>query len=419
MYRPHISLIATLTLVGLVRTAAAQAPPDPAPDPAAEPAVAPEAPATDFDLSSLGLDPSTGFDDKLNIYGFADMSYTAIWLRDSPVVGDSRGFTSGNLNIYLAKNLTRKWRTLAEIRFMFAPNGTTNADGTLTDTSAQDATNLFRTIQWGTIRIERAYLEYDLHPKLTVRAGHWLSPYGVWNVDHGSPAIITTQRPYIIGEAFIPEHQTGLHAFGQHYVDDFRFGYHATISNGRSSVEAISDPDGKLAFGGRLELGLAKIQLDLGVSLYVGRATGVKQTVVSETTAFDEVAYAADLTWRHGGLLVQGEAMRRERRYLEGRRAILFDGFMPDGHDRGVYGLVGYRFTSAWNAMPFVMAEHYKTLEPLVFKSVNAMTTGLNFRPSPAVVLKLTATGARTYGAGQYGQLGNILYLGTQAAWVF
>ena len=184
-------------------------------------------------------------------------------------------------------------------------------------------------------------------------------------------------------------------------------------------LEAVSDPDGKLAFGGRLELGLAKIQLDLGVSLYVGRATGVKQNVLSQATAYDEIAYAADLTWRQGGWLVQGEAMRRDRRYLEGRRAILFDGFMPDGHDRGVYGLVGHRFTRAWNAMPFVMAEHYRALEPIVFKGVNAMTTGLNFRPSPSVVLKVTATNARTYGVGQYGQLGNIYYLGTQAAWVF
>ncbi|MEJ7604574.1 MAG: hypothetical protein WKG01_42370, partial [Kofleriaceae bacterium] len=344
MHRPHLSLLVAMTL-GLVRVASAQAPssatPEPAPAPltptASQPAspladpVATETPAAEFDLSSLGLDPNAAFDDKLNVYGFADFTYTAAWLRDSPIAKDSRGFASGNLNIYVAKNLSRKWRALAEIRFLFAPNGSMKADGTITDTSATDSTNLYRTIEWGGIRIERSYLEYDVHPKLTLRAGHWLSPYGLWNIDHGSPAIISPMRPYIIGEQFIPEHQTGVHAFGTHYLRDYRIGYHATVSNGRSSVEALGDPDGKLAFGGRLELGLAKIALDLGVSAYAGRASGVAKSVVDVPSSYDEVAYAADVVWRHDGLLVQGEVMRRDRRYLPGRRSASVGGFLPDG----------------------------------------------------------------------------------------
>jgi hypothetical protein len=62
----------------------------------------------DIDLSSLGLEPgAAAFDDKLNIYGFADIGYTVTHASRDPVFfpQDSRSFAVGNLNIYLAKNL--------------------------------------------------------------------------------------------------------------------------------------------------------------------------------------------------------------------------------------------------------------------------------------------------------------------------
>ncbi|MEJ7600426.1 MAG: hypothetical protein WKG01_21135, partial [Kofleriaceae bacterium] len=106
-------------------------------------------------------------------------------------------------------------------------------------------------------------------------------------------------------------------------------------------------------------------------------------------------------------------------RYLPGRRSASVGGFLPDGHDRGAYLLAGYRFSSAWNAMPFAVVEHYRPLEPIVFKGANSMSGGVNFRPMPAVVLKLMATKAATYGAGGYGEIGNVYYLTSQASWVF
>src|SRR5439155_19746980 len=133
--------------------------------------------------------------------------------------------------LYLAKSLIRKARALAEVRFTFLPNGSINPDGSIVNTTATDVTNVNRPVQWGGIVIERAYLEYDLGDHLTIRAGRWLTPYGIWNIDHGSPVIIATSRPYIIGEQFFPEHQTGLDAFGSHHQDGFKLNYHLTASN--------------------------------------------------------------------------------------------------------------------------------------------------------------------------------------------
>ena len=84
---------------------------EPAVAPAPAPAAAPAAPAadsaSDADLAALGLDPNAAaFDDKLNIYGFADMTYQLTHFRRE-ILGapSSYGFAAGNLNLYLSKNL--------------------------------------------------------------------------------------------------------------------------------------------------------------------------------------------------------------------------------------------------------------------------------------------------------------------------
>lgn len=402
-------------------TEAVPAAENPVPPPVAEPhAHAPPPAADDFDLSTLDLDPAAAFDGKLHIYGFADFMYQRLDYGPRSLVRDSKSFTVGNLNLYITKNLTARWRAFTEIRFLFSPNGGRAADGTITSTTTEDPANLYRPIEWGGIRIERAYLEYDLHPRLTVRAGHWLSPYGIWNEDHGSPAIIPTYRPYVIGEQFIPEHQTGLHAFGSTYIGEYKVGYHATVSNGRTDAEATEDPDGKLAFGGRLEVEAPWAgTVNLGVSGYTGRATRLGGSLFTVPVTHDEVAYAADVAWRHGGLIIQGEAMLRTRNYVVGQRAALGAGFQPDGRDVGTYVLAGYRFNTAWNVMPFAMAEYYNPLVSSLFDEVAGYSVGVNFRPVPTVVLKAMATIADTEGVGAIGELGRIVILGTQAAWVF
>jgi len=408
-----------VVLVGLqLQRAAAQPEPTPSEPPPAEPVL--KASSDDIDLSTLGLEPGgSSFDDKLNIYGFADFSwYWQHWGHDNHLVKqNTRTFAIGNLNIYLAKNLTAKARTLAELRFTMLPNGSQNADGSYVDTTAQDLTNFYRLTQWGGIVIERAYVEYDVTDYLTIRAGHWLTPYGIWNIDHGSPAILGTGRPYIIGEQFFPEHQTGLDLFGKHYVRGFKVDYHVTASNGRGATESQQDQDTELALGGRLEIE-TPWGLKLGGSYYRGRYTGLPTTGAPAQT-YHEAASGFDAQYDRGPLHLQLEVNARERHYDEGARALSATGFVPDGRDFGAYLLAAYRFDQLWNVTPFAYGEHYRPADHGYFIGVDTQNLGLNFRPAPALVFKLQMTRAR-FVDGPQALAGQVLYnTSAQAAWVF
>ena len=51
------------------------------------------------------------------------------------------------------------------------------------------------TVSWGSIILERAYIQWSKLDWLGVRVGQFLTPYGIWNVDHGTPTLITMFRP--------------------------------------------------------------------------------------------------------------------------------------------------------------------------------------------------------------------------------
>jgi hypothetical protein len=304
---------------------------------------------------------------------------------------------------------------------MFAPNGSRNLDGTFTSTAVADAANFERPVSWGGISLERVYVEHDFHELVTVRAGHFLTPYGIWNIDHGSPAIIGTTRPYLIGEQLFPEHQTGLDVFGAARIGDYRLGYHATVSNGRNPIEATRDPDMRLAFGGRLELEAPWLgQVKLGASAYTGRATELKTTPADVPAAYDEVSYGADALWQRDGWVVQTELVLQRRRYVDGARALRSGGFAPNGSAYGGYVIAGHRFSRLWNAMPYAVVEHYHSYDTAFSGDyVRAAVCGLNFRPTPSLVVKAEHTYAwfapgESLFAGSHIKLARV-----QAAWVF
>ncbi len=404
---------------------------------------APEPPSDSF-TSSESTD--TDQSHKLDIYGFADFTYqrllipkSNVWTRTYPSVNS---FAVGNFNLYLSSNLGDSWRALAEVRFLYLPNGSTTNDASgnaiRTDTTVLDYAGFEEPIRWGGIRIERIYIEHEFNGLLKLQIGQFLTPYGIWNVDHGSPTIIGIKKPFVVADQLFPEQQTGLQLYGSGFLDPFEIGYNLTLSNGRGPVEYEDFNDDK-AFGGRLYAKTDAIgSLTVGTSFYRGgyydRSAKYGVTVAGGNTIVDqtyttiskytEMSLGADVKWEYKSWLAQGEILMNEANYNQGDRPRLQvvkppQGFQPDYRRWGAYGLVGYRLPVV-PLMPYVIVQHAYAPDTPNVPPATAYEVGVNLRPTAAVVVKLeysdwhfSAPGAAGFGAFP------LRILASQVAWAF
>jgi hypothetical protein len=365
------------------------------------------------ELDALGIDVDhAGEDTDLHFSGFADFSFAntfvpkdSLW-RSTGSAPTHSTFFVGNFNLYLRKNLTESIRTMGEIRFSYLPNGSADPVlGTRISTEAADYNDYGRPLRWGGIEIERIYVEWTAHPLITIRGGQFLTPYGIWNVDHGSPTIIPVQRPFVVGLGWFPERQTGVELFGRwDFSGKQGIGYHLTLSNGTGPVSEYADLDENKAVGGRAfweYRGLGELRV--GGSAYYGRdsVTSISYTIApngdvgtGETvdSQFDALAIAADVSWKYAGWQLQSEWISYQRAYTEEgrkRQNVLGTYLVPaDDVSWGMYFLAGHRFR--WlGVMPFAVIEHIDSESSRGTFTNITLQGGLNVRPIDALTLKL------------------------------
>ncbi len=250
----------------------------------------------DENLSSTGAEQA-----GVQLYGFADFSYSQFLIpSDSPwrLLYNSQGtFAVGNLNVYFDATITPTVRSLIEVRFTYMPNGSVTTLGPPSVRASynwSDYTRNERNITLGGISIERAYLEWEAHELASVRVGQWLTPYGVWNVDHGSPVIVPTSRPFIIDEFLFPESQTGLLLEGRLDVTGkFAVEYGVGISNGRGPIDTYFDYDSNRGITGRIKTTYTGSgTLETGASIYSGQYTSAQTNLTisgGDISSFDEI----------------------------------------------------------------------------------------------------------------------------------
>ena len=406
-------------------------------------AAAPEAASDGFATEEGGSDSDT--QRKIDLYGFADFTYQRlliqknnVWNRTYPSVNS---FAVGNFNLYLSSNLGDSWRALAEVRFMYLPNGATKPDGAgnavRTDTTVLDYAGFEEPIRWGGIRIERIYVEHEFNGLLKLQVGQFLTPYGIWNVDHGSPTIIGIKKPFVVSNQLFPEQQVGLQLYGSYFFDPLEVGYHLTLSNGRGPVD-YQDFDDDKALGGRLYVKTDVLgSLTIGGSFYRGGYydRSAKYVVQNQGTTVDqefttiskyqELSLGADLKWEYKSFLVQGEAIMNEANFASDggrpRQQVLKppQGFLPDYRRWGAYGLVGYRLPFA-PLMPYVIVQHAYSPDSPSTPPATAYEVGVNYRPTAAVVVKLEYTDWHFSAPGSAG-FGSypLRILASQVAWAF
>jgi hypothetical protein len=352
--------------------------------------------------------------ETLRLYGFMDVGLQRTW--GSPVTtalaaSDETTFVLGNLNLYVDATPIEGWRGLFEVRFTNLPHGHESAFETpfteyeRVDTAVIDSTapgGGFSQVRTGAIIIERAHIDWTYSEALTIRAGVLLTPFGIWNVDHGTPTLISLTFPAYMILDFWPTRQVGIEALGVLHALPWAIGYHAYVTNGRTRA-LVDFSDGKL-LGGRIFARTRRpLPMTIGISGFVGGGEDEVKRVADLGTGaiardavieYDEQGLAADVSLDIGDLRLRAEAVFRQVFYEDGRRGPRFEqgpgvllGDASDRRELGAYLLAAYRLP--WAGLePFVFVDYAQWPSPLG-DVIFLPSAGLNVHFTPVTLLKL------------------------------
>ncbi|MEY4578738.1 MAG: hypothetical protein RL701_3441, partial [Pseudomonadota bacterium] len=338
-------------------------------------------------LLSQGEEPATATDtqsEMLRVYGFMDFGLDKFFfgstndgfalIRPTPATT----FVFGNLNLYFDAKPVEHLRTLLEVRLTAAPHGEETSlgpplgtsydriDTTAFDFSSPSAQSQLRL---GGLFIERAWSEYTFDDLLKVQWGLFLNPFGIWNLDHGSPTLIALMLPTFISSQMVPTRLLGVNAYGSKFFGSNEVGYAVHISNGRSPLDfALTENKG---LGARLyaahegDFG----RLVVGMSGYFGSYVDVAKTIVgapnntfdwAKTIDYSEQVVGVDAALDVGDLRVRAEGVLRWIGYHDGKSEQIFTGdgsqqFLTNRLEWATYILAAYR--TPWRIEPYLEAE--------------------------------------------------------------
>jgi hypothetical protein len=329
-----------------------------------------EAQLAELLASAQSETPAQPSEPLLRLYGFADVGLQRMW-TDREIAGLIPGttkttFVLGNLNLYLDANPSKDFRFLAEVRFGLFPNGSVaRPNGALPvgepiDTSVTDpsATNSgFNNISWAGVSVQRAHIDYTPSDHFNLRAGLFLNPYGIWNVDHGTPTRIMLAEPLFLAVQLIPKQLVGVEGYGTVQVLPWTIGYHLHVSNGRTTSQ-LDFSDSK-AFGARLFISTRNpFPFKLGISGYTGNAESQQSTSGQQVSkfAYREYALSGDLSLDLGGLRIRSELVAGWTYYEPGKRQTVLGLPLADSLRLGAYLMLAYQLP--WYGIePLLMCE--------------------------------------------------------------
>jgi hypothetical protein len=312
----------------------------------------------------------------------------------------------GNINLYMDIAPSPQWRGLVELRFTTFPNGTETLDPTTAQFTQHNTTVLdytstsggFLSVQWGSLILERAHIDWEPSDQLKLRLGYFLTPYGIWNVDHGTPTRIMLTPPIFVSYGLLPERQLGLDAYGTFHLASWALDYHLYVSNGRApSVDYTDDK----ALGGRLLLRTRRpVSLQVGASFFWGKASTVQKSigmtdgmigvVRTTTVAYEELAGGVDVSLDVGRLRVRSELVLNRTVFEEGKRA-LFAG-VPRVNSLSFDAYVMAAYQLPWLGLePLLYGEIIHIPTPGVANDFAGVSAGVNVYITSNVIVRTQA----------------------------
>lgn len=359
--------------------------------------------------------------EKLRLYGFMDMGLQRTFAPKNGMAAATLGanaltFAVGNINQYFDYTPHPDWRGLAEIRFTMAPHGNVTAGGLdpltgkiqqfnrLTTEQYDPHATAQNTPMWGGYTvIERAYIQWQKYQQFQLRVGHWFSPFGVWNVDHGQPTLIAATTPQLIQMKLIPIRQTGIQVLGSFVLSDWELGYNAWLSNGRNEIAVLDVNDDK-AFGGRIFVrkDTGSFNYQLGATYHHGRVadkiaeanpTKLMAYNIYESYAYTENIFGADLSVDIGPFRSRTEWVGRLKRYQDDKRPAAFGApgaYAADAWSMSLYTVMAYQLPW-WGIEPF-MAGEWLSGALKASDGIYELAQGFNIHFNESVLLKCQST---------------------------
>jgi hypothetical protein len=391
----------------------------------------------------------------LTFWGFSDLTLGRVFYDNSAAAGkvestSNLSFFSSGLDLYAKSQMTRTLSAFLEVRLTYTPSGFTDTYPSIAkigstvvnttpgvapaNTTVQDSSSIEQ-YQLDGLTIQRAYLEWKPRDWFAIRAGQFLTPFGIWNEDHGSPVLLGIGAPQFMQSNLVPLWQLGLEAVGTVRLgDDFHMEYALSVANSDGPSSDYRDFNDMKAIGGRLKFiyNPDPFYLRLGGFGYYSHYEAAQEVIVAHVTpagtldpaynpslgsttqineAYDLYIFTLEAEARYRRLRVFAEYARQTVIYtnpfpLDPTDAILKGVPMAlTAYDPSHYGYGGY--VMAAYEIPFHTSLADMTLTPYVgYDAVLPSTTvstygfveyrgGLNFKPSPFITVKVE--GARVY----------------------
>lgn len=243
---------------------------------------------------------------KFNVYGFMDATMSKLSMEDNTQLNEftlpDLIYGLGRVNTYLDWQPNANTRVLVETQYMgstLLPDiGIDRRIHTVASIPGlgvvMDTTIFLTPTQSGSrftgFNLERAWGEIRFNQYLNLRVGKFITPAGIWNVDHGSPVILTVRQPYQTTTLPIfPVSQVGTMGLGKVFLGDHDLEYSLYLSSG-SNLENDLENAGDLGGGGHIDLRLdLPVKAKIGVSGYSGmlRTAGTIATATMNRNAMD------------------------------------------------------------------------------------------------------------------------------------
>jgi hypothetical protein len=384
----------------------------------------------------------------LSFWGFSDLTFGGIFYPNDAAYKvaspyHSTFFSSG-VNLYAKSEMTRTLSALIETQLTYTPNGftdnypTTVKIGSTTVQSLPGTAPPYTTVhgpysqldyRLDGIVIERAYMEWKPADWFGVRVGRFLTPFGIWNEDHGSPVLIGVDYPQFMNFNLVPLQQLGLEAFGNVGLgDDVRMEYAATLANSNGPSDEYKDLTNMKAVGARLKLVYTHdaVSFRLGGYAYYNKYVDSTDSFVVHLTpglvldnsvaspigssvqynqSYDESIFTGDAEFRLQRFRLLGEFAHQTVLYniptQLGTVSQLLKGvpLNVNAYDPSHYGYGGYIMAAYeipfhtkpldFSVTPYAGYDYVIPSTTVQVESTTQIRGGLNVKPSPYVTLKV------------------------------